>query len=216
VEKSLSLSKIAGMLVMVSIFAFGSPFAYSVRQSSENGSGANVSTWMVLGRSVTIPLTANGKKVMMTREIICDGTQDQLNGGCEDGNYVYLFQFTSASTNVYINIGQLEKGSFTTSSGGVNVCDDGDDIPPVQFPQTGDTNPQELCTEDPTGYPNYTDLSGITFKVKSATAVQFVIPSFPNFEPGYNKVTEGQGITLYVQTHQNASFPIAYPSVGIQ
>lgn len=212
-EKSMSLSKVAGMLLLVLGVAFGSRSAYAVRLSSANGQGSAVDTWMVFGRSVAIPLTADGKKVTMTREIICAGDPDQdevSEGGCTSGIYVYLFQFQSTSTDVLVNIGDLEKGSFTSSSGGANVCDDADngDGPP-------NGNDMELCTEYPTGYSdNFPLLSGITFTVKSKTAAQFCIPSFPDFEAGVN-AAEGQGVTLYVQTQQSAEFPIAYPTVGI-
>jgi hypothetical protein len=204
----MKLSKFLWMRLLVAVVAFGSLSAYAipVRQSSDNGTGGNVDFWTVLGRTVQIPLTANGKTVKMTRQVICP-QQDRSDGGCTSGNYLFLFQFQSTSANVSVNIGQLQKGIFTEVGGsdptyGVMICDDAN-------------NDQELCTEDPND-PGYTLLSGITFKLKGATAVQFSIgPSFPAFPAGIDPA-EGQGVTLFIVTQQSASLPIAFPSVGIQ
>jgi hypothetical protein len=203
----MNLSKFLWMC-LVSVVAFGSLSAYAipVRQSSENGTGDNVDFWTVLGRTVQIPLTANGKTVKMTRQVICP-QQDRSDGGCSSGNYLFLFQFQSTSANVSVNIGQLQKGIFTEVGGngtgtyGVMICDDAN-------------NDQELCTEDPND-PGYQLLSGITFKLKGATAVQFTIPSFPALPAGVDPA-EGQGVTLFIVTQQSTPLPISFPSVGIQ
>jgi hypothetical protein len=210
----MSLSKFAWVCLLAAVFAFGSLSASArVRQSSDNGQGNKVQRWTVLGRTVAIPLAANNKTVMMTRQVICTGSTDQKIGGCASGNYVFLFQFQSTSTGVTINIGDLQGFPVTpgdpTSSEGVNICDDqlnGNKKTPAD---------KELCTEDP-GDPNYLKLPEISFMVTSPSAVQFFVQSFPTFEAGVDPA-EGQGLTLFVQTAQGSAYlPIAFPSVGIQ
>ena len=215
----MSLSKFAWVCLLAAVVAFGSLSASArVRQSSENGQGNKVQRWTVLGRTVAIPLTANHKTVMMTRQVVCVGSTDQKNGGCASGEYVFLFQFQfpSTSTDVKINIGRLQgfpgiTGDPTGTYEGFNVCDDqlnGNKTTP---------NDKELCTEDP-GDPGYTKLPEYTFSVMNSSAVQFdVKPPFPTFEAGVDPA-EGQGLTIWVVTQQGASayLPIAFPSVGIQ
>lgn len=208
------LSKVLWMCVVVGVVAFGSLPAFArlgVRQSSDNGQGdpLDEANWNRLGRSAPITLTANGKKAQVSIQVICPGQDLSFDGSCSSGNYLYLFQIQSTSTNVSVNIGQIQKGSFTPVGGdgsgtyGFMICNDAN-------------NDQELCTEDPNG-PGYADLSGITFTVKNKinTLVQFTIPSFPSFAAGSNPA-EGQGLTLFIATHQSANLPIALLKVGIQ
>lgn len=144
---------------------------------------------------------------MMTRQVICASAEDQTDGGCGSGEYVFLYQFQSTSANVEVNLGDLEKGSFTIASGGANVCDDDPNDPTVG-------NNQELCTEDPND-PNGTNFSA-TFTLVGKTAVRFTINgAFPTFGPTNYPATEGSGVTFYVITQQSTPFPIAFPSVGI-
>ncbi|HUM06928.1 MAG TPA: hypothetical protein VLT90_15790 [Terriglobales bacterium] len=196
---------LAAVIVLVAIPAFA---RVPVRSASDNGVSSSVDQWMLLGRSIVINLSANGKSVKATREIVCPN-QDVGAGGCASGEYLYIFQIQSTSTNVSVVIGKLV--GFTKTDGdhagtyGVNICDD-------------DTlNDQELCTEDP-GDPSFSKLSGITFVVntKKATSVSFVVPSFPSFPAGSNPDKEGQGLTFYIRTKQSSGFPIAYPSLGIK
>ena len=202
----MSLSKVAWMCVLVGVVVFGdlSASALPVRQSSDNGQTADSDSWTLLGRSVTIALTANGKKVLVTRQIICP-QQDRLDGSCASGNYVFLFQLQSISANVSVNIGKLQGFTAVAGNGtgtyGAMICDD-------------TNNSGELCTEDPND-PNFQLLAGITFTVKSKTAVSFLVPSFPSFPAGIDPA-EGQGLTLFIVTQQKAALPIAYPSIGIQ
>jgi hypothetical protein len=199
----MKLSKIANICVLVALVVGmnNSASAFPRRQSSDNGQGNAVDDWTVLGRTVTIPLSANGKKVTMTRQIICAQNGDRVNGSCGSGNYVYLFQFQSTSSNVTINIGLLQKGTFTGNFYAVNVCNDD--------PQNG--NSEELCTEAGSA-----DFSQITYKMKSKTAVSFTVAGiFPSFPAGTTP-EEGQGLTFAVQTSQPSPLPITFPSVGIQ
>lgn len=206
----MSLSKNGWMFVLVVILACGSLPAYAafgIRQSSDNGQSGAVNSWSVLGRTVAIPL---GKKVMLMRQVICATSGDRQDGSCVSsvdgsGNYVFLFQFQATpGTALTVNIGQLQKNSAT--SGGATYCNDD--------PMFG--NNQELCSQDPSDTdPNHTIFLGMTFTVLGKTSARFMIPSFPTFLPGMTP-EEGQGLTLYIQTHQSAPLPIAYPSVGVQ
>lgn len=197
----------ANCLLIVLIALLSLPaFAIGVRQSSDNGTGDSIDLWGLLGRTVQIPLSANGKKVMASRQIICPN-QNRQNGSCVNDNgsadYLFLFQIQSTSTNVSVNIGKLQgfvKVDGDGGSYGVMICDDA-------------LNAKELCTTDPND-PGFSKISGITFKVKSKTSVSFVVPSFPSFPAG-STPEEGQGVTFFIVTHQSAPLPIAYPSLGI-
>ncbi len=199
----MSFVKVVGICVLLAVVTASIPaFArLPVRQSSENGQSGSEDNWTLLGRSVPMTLTAGGKVVKMTRQIICPG-QDRSDGGCASGNYMFLFQLQSTSTSVPINIGKLQ--GFTPVGGdgsatyGVMICDD-------------TFNDLELCTEDP-GDNNYSLLSGITWKT-GKTTVSFTVPSFPSFPAG-EQPEEGQGLTFFVVTHQTSPLPIAYPSIG--
>lgn len=193
------------LLAMMVVIALPSFARLPVRQTSDNGSGNSPDGWALLGRTVAIPLSANGKSVKATRQIICPN-QDRLNGACVNsvdgsGEYIFLFQIQSTSTNVNINIGKLQGfvKDDVNKTYGVMICNDGND--------------QELCTTDP-GDPDFNNISGITFTVKNKTSVTFTVPAFFNFPAGTTPA-EGQGLTLFIKTKQNAAQPIAYPSLGV-
>lgn len=201
-----SKSVLVALVLLMALPSFG---RVPVRPTSDNGSSSTIDSWMLLARSGVINLSANGKKVKATREIVCVN-QDQQNGGCASGDYLYIFQIQSTSTNVSVNIGKLV--GFVKSDGdlnhtgtyGVMICDDS-------------LNDQELCTEDPND-PNFNNIAGITFTVnsKNNSSVSFVVPSFPNFPAGSKPDQEGQGLTFYIKTHQANASPINYPSLGIK
>lgn len=193
---------LVAMMLLVAIPTFA---RIGIRQSSDNGAGNFPDSWNLLGRTVVVPLAANGKSVKATRQIVCPG-QDRAPGFCTSGNYLFIFQIQSTSANVNVNIGKLQgfvktDGDHSAGTYGVMFCDpDG-------------ANDQELCTTDPND-PNFNNISNITFKVKNKTSVTFTVPSFFNFPAG-STPEEGQGTTFYIQTHQNSALPIAYPSLGI-
>ena len=197
---------LAAMMLLIALPAFA---RVNIRQSSDNGTGSNADFWGLLGRTVVIPLAANGKSVKATRQIICPN-QNRVDGSCQNadgsGDYLFLFQIQSTSANVNINIGKLQgfvkkDGDGGSGTYGIMLCDpDG-------------LNDQELCTTDPND-PNLNNISNITFQVKNKSAVTFTVPSFHTFPAG-TTAEEGQGTTFYVQTHQNSALPIAYPSLGI-
>lgn len=200
--KTLQIFRSKYTLVAVMLLIAIPTFArVNIRQSSDNGAGNSPDGWALLGRTVVIPLAANGKSVKATRQIICPDQDRTAGGFCLGGNYLFVFQIQSTSANVNINIGKLQGfvKDDTLKTYGVMICNDGND--------------QELCTTDPND-PNFDNISNITFKVKSKTSVTFTVPSFFNFPAGSTS-EEGQGTTFYIQTHQNTALPLAYPSLGI-
>lgn len=196
------------------IFTLGASLAFAgvpVRGASQNGASNGAPEWKLFGRSVPITLAANGKTATMTREILCaqqdvdaspNGQQSEANAGsCDSGDFLFVFQLQSTATNLTVNITRLSGFTVTTSpaSYGVLVCDD-------------DTqNNQELCTVD-----TVPSVSGeITFSTpKKPTSIKFVIPTFPAFVAG-STVEEGQGLTLFIETHQSSPVPISIPNIGI-
>lgn len=194
-------STVVAMMLLIAMPTFA---RVGVRQSSDNGTGNNSDFWTLLGRTVVIPLSANGKSVKATRQIVCPN-QDRQVGSCSSGDYLFIFQIQSTSANVNINIGKLQgfvkkDGDHGAGTYGVVICDD-------------TLNDQELCTTDPND-PNFNNISNITFAVKNKSAVTFTVPSFFSFPAG-STTEEGQGTTFYIQTHQNSALPLAYPSLGI-
>ena len=180
--------------------------AGTIRGSSGNGEDSNAPNWLLLGRSQSIPLAANGKKATMTREIICLNQDVEnsrpsptltLSGSCDTGDYMYLFQFQSTSANVGVSIGKLAGFAFgNVINFGVMRCD-------------SPTNTIEMCTnDDGTHIPNFTTST-------TKTAVTFTVPgTFPTYPAG--TAEQGQGLTFFVITKQSASLPISLPTVGIR
>jgi len=172
--------------------------------------------WNLLGATQPLSLSANGKKVFVTRQIIClnQDVEDSLSsptlsltGTCDSGVYLHIFQLKSTSTNVTVTFGQLVGfvADATFGNYGVMICDDNDS-------QNGNT--LELCTTDPND-PNGNNIPDITFTVaKNKTSVSFVIPSFPSFPAGLDN--QGQGLTIFVITQQPHPLPIQLPKVAIK
>jgi len=207
-------SKTVWICLLLAVFGMSLPaLAIPSRLSSQNGQGSptdltDVDGWDLVGRSIPIKLTASGKVITMSRQVICANAGDRQPGGyCGTGEYLYLFQIQSTSTDVPINIGNL--AGFTPETDGVYnygvmICND---------PSGGnENNDMELCTEDPN---NQVQGIGITFKQTAKNSVQFTIPSFPDFPAGIEP-EEGQGLTLFVITQQGSTspLPLPYPSVG--
>jgi len=214
----MNLSKVVRIYFLVASVVIGGLSAKAagvpIRQSSDNGTPTNAVTWNLLGRTVPVTLTGNGKSITMRREVICP-QQDVASskgdnsaaGGCSSGEYLLLYQILSNSKNVTLELSGLEAGTFSKVGGngsgtyGVMICDDAN-------------NDAELCTEDSES-PGYTNLEKITFAVKGSTSVSFTIPSFPTFSAGENNA-EGQGLTLFIVTRQSAPLPISFPTVSVQ
>ena len=188
-----------------------------IRGASGNGVDSNSNTWNLLGRTAPKVLTAGTKKVTFTRQFICidQDVEDAfpnpnplLTGTCDQGNYLYLFQFTSASANVKITIAQLKNfvpdntPPFLINNWGVMICD----------PSASNTT--EICTTDPND-PNQNNLPAITaVGAANKTSVTFTVSNFPTYPVGVGK--EGQGLTLYVLSKQPSGSPVQLLQVGIQ
>ncbi len=195
------------LLSLFVLFTAASSFAVSVRGSSGNGEDSNAALWMLLGRSIPVPLTANGKKATMTQEVICINQDVEaslgsptlsLVGSCDSGVYMHLFQYQSTSLNVGVAIGRLNGFTPTNASDyGVLICDSA-------------SNTIEMCTNDPTAT-NIPDMTITTTK----TSVLFTVPNtFPTYPAG--TAQQGQGLTFYVITRQAAPLPLAVPTAGIR
>jgi len=184
-----------------------------VRGASQNGQSGDAPQWKLIARSGPVALSANGKKATMTREIICanqdvdasSGGNQSAPGSCDSGDYIFVFQFQSTAASLTVNITRLTGFSLDPSDGSINpsygvlVCDD------------ANGNTQELCTVD-TSPSVSTDITYTT--PKNLSSIKFVINPLPTFSAGSN-AEEGQGLTLFVATHQTSPVPIAFLSVGI-
>jgi hypothetical protein len=187
-----------------------------VRGSSGNGVNDDAASWNLLGATQPLTLSANGKKVVVTRQIIClnQDVEDALSsptlsltGTCDSGVYLHIFQLKSTSANVTVTLGQLVGfvANTTFNNYGVMICDNSN---------SQDGNTLELCTTDPND-PNGTNIPNITFSVaKNKTSASFVIPNFPTFPAGLDN--QGQGLTIYLITQQTNPLPIQLPKVAIK
>ena len=195
------------LVVLAVLCAAAMASAGTIRGSSGNGEDGGAPNWLLLGRSQSISLAANGKKATMTREIICLGQDVEnarpsptltLSGSCDTGDYMYLFQFQSTATNLGVAIGKLSGFDPTNVNNfGVMICD-------------SPNNTIEMCTNDPTGthIPNFAATAG-------KTSVTFTVPgTFPTYPAG--TAEQGQGLTFFVITKQAAPLPISLPTVGIR
>ena len=205
--------------LLIVTFLFGSTLAFAkvpVRGSSGNGENSNAANWNLLGPTQPLSLSANGKKVFVTRQMVClnQDVEDSLSsptpsltGTCDSGEYLHIFQLKSTSANVTVTLGQLVGfvADATFGNYGVMICDNSDS-------QNGNT--LELCTTDPND-PNGNNIPNITFSVaKNKTSVSFVIPNFPSFPAGLDN--QGQGLTIYIITRQAHPLPIQLPKVAIK
>jgi hypothetical protein len=67
-RKVFILSLVAGIVLLASTAAFAK---LPVRRSSQNGEDSNAAFWNLLSVSQPLNLAANGKKVVVTRQVIC-------------------------------------------------------------------------------------------------------------------------------------------------
>jgi hypothetical protein len=209
------------LIVLIVLCASTAAFAkLPVRRSSQNGENGSAQFWNLLSIGQPLSLAANGKKVVVTRQIVCidqnvgnaqNNPDPLLTGTCTNGRYLHIFQFKSTTTaSVTITIGQLVGFVQSTDPDnpnyGVMTCDSPE-------------NTVELCTNDT----NPADIPTIAFSVaKNKTSVSFVVPaggsgpSFPNYPAGVDK--QGQGLTLFVLVDQGVAHPspIQLPKVAIK
>lgn len=195
------------LLPLFVLFTTALTSAVSVRGSSGNGVDSNAPSWLLFGRSISVPLTANGKQATMTREVICLNEDVEasfpsptvnLSGSCDSGVYMNLFQYQSTALNVGVAIGRLAGFNPTnTSDYGVMICDSA-------------SNTIEMCTNDPSG----TNIPNMTVTT-TKTSVLFTVPNtFPIYPAG--TAQQGKGLTFYVITRQSTPLPLAVPTAGIR
>ena len=183
-----------------------------IRGSSQNGTNTGATQWLLIGRTAKQEIQKNGKSVFVQSEVVCPGQDVEATvsnptesraGSCDSGNYLFIFQFQSTSTDVTITFKQL--GGFVPNQSppnyGALVCDNND-------PQNGNT--LELCTNNPDG----SQIPDITFTSVSPHTVTFQVPNFPNFKAGTTQ--QGQGLTLFLLAPQTGPLPIHLPVPSIQ
>jgi hypothetical protein len=200
------------LLVALPVFA-----AIPVRHSSDNGVDSIADLWNLFGPTEIRTLTKGTIKVNYKQQVVCPGQDvasvvnpsDSLHaGGCEgpsnngtNPTYLFIYQLRSSATNVTVQLGNLvgftADGSVPTY--GVVLCDP--------------SNTLELCTTA-----TQAQLPNITFSPSTpgtpSTTATFVIPSFPKFPNGTKH--QGQGMTIFVVTHQTATQPIALPTITLK
>ncbi len=193
-------------LVALAVLGVATMAFATIRGSSQNGEDSNAPHWMLMGLSRDTKLSNAGKQATMRHETIClsqdvEDSQSSpvltLSGGCDTGDYMYLFQFQSTANNLSVNIGHLRAfNPADTTTFGVMICD-------------SPTNTIELCTNATASQiPNFTTTT-------TSNSVTFTVPNaFPNYPAG--SAQQGRGLTFFVITSQQVSpLPIGLPTVGI-
>lgn len=207
----MKLKATAALVVIALLCGATLASATTIRGSSGNGADTDAVDWLLLGRIPLFPLSANGKSAKATREIVCMNqdveatlpTPDQtLAGSCNNGNYMYLFQLQSTSTDVSVKIGRLVGfDQSDPTSYGVMRCDN------------SSVNSIEMCTTATVAeIPTITTTTG-------NTAVTFTVPgTFPSYPAG--TAQQGQGLTFFVivgnaPLHTIPPLPLPLPTIGV-
>jgi len=185
--------------------------ATTIRGSSGNGADTDAVNWLLSGRLAIFHLAASGKSAQGTREIVCMNqdveatlpSPDQtLAGSCDSGNYMFLFQVQSTSSNVSVAIGRLVGFDPTdATSYGVMICDN------------SSVNSIEMCTTA-----TKTQIPTIN-PIVSKTAVTFPVPgTFPTYPAG--TAQQCRGLTFFVivgnPAKQIPALPLPAPTFGIR
>jgi hypothetical protein len=205
-----STAKIVFALSFIALYAIpsfggGTP----VRRPSQNGVDSNAAFFNLFGPTTAVP--RHGGLVSLRTQVVCtnqrvsatDTTNVADAGGCDDGNYTFLYQIQSTATNLTVTLTNLvgfPDATGDTAAYGIAGCDNDPDNPEA-------SNTQQLCTQVGTQ-----DISGITSVVNKKNAkITFTVPSIPTFAAGVGK--QGQGLTFVVVEQQTAGQPIAVPKI---
>jgi len=178
-----------------------------VRGASRNGQNSSAQFWNLFGPSQILTMSKGTTQVTYKQQVVCptqqgvtaavNPTDEFDNGSCLDKQFMFIFQLKSTATNVTVQLSGMQ--GFTADANsptyGVMLCD-------------SSTNTLELCTTA-----TEADLPAITFS-STATTATFVIASIPNFPNGKNH--QGQGLTLFVMTQQNAPHPVYLPKISLK
>src|SRR5580698_880751 len=150
-RKNFALSLIVAVVLSTSAFA-----KMPVRRASQNGEDINANNWNLLSVSAPLTLAANGKKVIVTRQIVCVNQDVEnaepnftpaLTGTCAGDAtgtlYLHIFQLKSTSANVTVTLGQLVGfvADATVPNYGVLTCDSTDNTLELCMKDANPTNP---------------------------------------------------------------------------
>jgi hypothetical protein len=183
--------------------------ALPIRHGSDVGDGGNADAWNLFGP--TDPL-ASTIATTISQEILCPGQQvaaangDETNaGGCTGGVYLFLLQIrTTKTTPIVISVKNLVGFTFvddpnhpSNSHVGVIECDSGNTV--------------ALCTTLGSG--SASQFPAVTFTHSTDnTVVNIHIPAdLPAYPAGTG--SQGQGLTVFVQTQQSPAMPLAFPKL---
>jgi hypothetical protein len=183
--------------------------ALPIRHGSDVGSTNIADAWNLWGPTTTSALTT---ATTVSQEILCPGQQvaaangDETNaGGCTGGEYLFLIQIkTTKTTPIVISVKNLVGFTFvddpTTPSNshvGVIECDSGNTV--------------ALCTTLGSGSADAFPAVTFTHSTDN-TVVNIHIPAdLPAYPKGTG--TQGQGLTVFVQTTQSPAIPLAFPKI---
>jgi hypothetical protein len=183
--------------------------ALPIRHGSDIGTTTIADAWNLFGPTTTSALTT---ATTVSQEILCPNQQvasangDEKNaGGCTGGEYLFLFQIqTTKTTPIVVSVKNLVGFTFTdnssspsTSTVGVIECDSGNTV--------------ALCTTLGSGAA--AEFPAVTFTHSTDnTVLNIHIPAdLPAYPKG--KGTQGQGLTVFVQTKQSTAIPLAFPKL---
>jgi hypothetical protein len=204
--KSVFASLLVLALVLYPIAAYAN--ALPIRHGSDIGSTTNADSWNLLGPTTSFALST---ATTVSQEILCPNDQvasangDETNaGGCTGGEYLFLIQIqTTKTTPIVVSVKCLVGFTLTEdpdpskSTVGVIECDTG--------------NTFALCTTLGSGAA--AEFPALTFTHSTDnTVLNIHIPADLTAYPK-GKGTQGQGLTVFVQTKHTPAIPLAFPKL---
>lgn len=197
---------IASLMVLVLVLYPQTAFANAIpiRHGSDVGVTSNAVSWNLYGPSLLFP----DGEISTYQEVICPqgvaaADDDNTNaGGCEGGQYIWVYQFTSTKTNIVFTVNDLVGFTF-------NEDTSDPDESTVGVIQCDSNNTAGLCTTlAASGAAS--SFPAITFThPKTNVSVSFHIPSVPAYPAGTGG--QGQGLTVFIETQQSSPIPVAIP-----
>jgi hypothetical protein len=198
-EKRAALSIV--MIFVLILYPISAFAATPIRHGSDIGVDSGADSWNLFGptKLLSVANFSYAQQVLCPNHDVAASSGDVTNaGGCSSGAYVFLFQIPTGLTNAAISFKNLVGFTF-------NDDPNNPDQATVGAVQCDATNTKLLCTTlGPYQIPN------ITF-THTSTSVTFHIPSIPAYPAGSG--TQGQGLTLFVQTQQSPPVPVAFPKI---
>jgi hypothetical protein len=183
--------------------------ALPIRHGSDVGVTSIADSFNLFGPTDALALTT---ATTVSQDVLCPGQQvaaangDETNaGGCTGGVYLFLLQIrTTKTTPIVISVKNLVGFTFVDnpnnaaeSTVGVIECDSG--------------NTATLCTTLGSGSASQFPAVTFTHSIDN-TVVNIHIPAdLPAYPKGTG--TQGQGLTVFVQTTQSPALPLAFPKI---